>query len=133
MRYRRNIIIYVIYMVLGVTLVGLGCFEITDPFWSSMGGGFLAVGMLRLIQTLRFSKDEKYREKIETERGDERNRFIRNKAWAWSGYIFIITAGISVIVLKVAGQELLSIAASCSVCLMLVLYWVSYLILRKKY
>ena len=31
------------------------------------------------------------------------------------------------------GQELLSFAASWAVCLMLVLYWGSYLWLRRKY
>lgn len=133
MKSRRNIIICIIYLVLGITLVGLGCFEITDPFWSGMGGALVAVGLIRIIQICRFTKDDKYREKVETERGDERNRFIRNKAWAWAGYIFIIIAGISVIALKVAHQDLLSIAASGAVCLMIVLYWISYFILRKKY
>ena len=37
------------------------------------------------------------------------------------------------IVLRILGQELLSMAASCAVCLMLLLYWVTHLILKKKY
>ena len=32
---------------------------------------------------------------------DERNKFIRNKAWAFSGYFFIIIAGICLIVFKI--------------------------------
>ena len=130
---KRRIIPLIIYMVLGLVLFGLACVEIVDPFWSGMGGGLLAVGLVRTIQLIRLQKDDAYREKTETEIKDERNRFLRNKAWAWAGYLFILIAAVAVIVLRVMGQELLSYAASVAVCLMLVLYWVSYLVLRKKY
>ena len=64
---------------------------------------------------------------------DERNRFIRNKAWAWAGYLFVIITAVAVIVLHAMGQEQLGRMAACAECLLLVLYWISYLILRKKY
>lgn len=130
---KRRTIPLIIYTVLGVILIGLGFAEIIDEFWSGMGGGLLAVGLMRTVQMIRLKKDESYREKTETEIKDERNCFIRNKAWAWAGYLFILIAAVAVIVLRVAGQELLSFAASGAVCLMLVLYWVCYLVLRKKY
>lgn len=98
-----------------------------------MGGGLLAVSVLRLIQLFRFRKDDSYREKVEIESEDERNRFIRNKAWAWTGYLFMLTAAISGIALKAIGQDLLSLAASYAVCLMMLLYWATYMVLRKKY
>ena len=130
---KRRIIPLIIYTVLGVILIGLGFAEVIDEFWSGMGGGLLAVGLMRTIQLIRLKKDESYREKTETESKDERNCFIRNKAWAWAGYLFILIAAVAVIVLRVAGQELLSFAASGAVCLMMVLYWICYLVLRKKY
>ena len=130
---RRKIIPLIIYMVLGVILIGLGFTEVIDEFWSGMGGGLLAVGLVRTLQMLRIKKDSAYREKVETEIKDERNCFIRNKAWAWAGYLFILIAAVAVIVLKIAGQELLCMAASWAVCLLLVLYWVAYLILKRKY
>ena len=133
MKNRRNLFVYGLYILLGVTLVALGVAEVIDEFWSGMGGGLLCVGLVRLIWMLRMHKDEAYREKVETEIKDERNAFIRNKAWAWAGYLFILIAAVAVIVLKVVGQELLSMVSSGALCLMLVLYWVSYLILRRKY
>ena len=133
MKNDRRIITSVIYIILGVVLFALGVMEILDAFWSGMGAALIVVGVIRLVQFLRFRKDEAYREKVETETTDERNRFIRNKAWAWAGYMFIIFAGLCVIVFKVIGQEMWSLAASYAVCLMLVLYWISYLILKKKY
>ena len=55
------------------------------------------------------------------------------KRKAIAGYLFILIAGLSVIVLKVMGQEQLSMAASYAVCLILVLYWGSYMVLSRKY
>ena len=130
---KRRMIPLIIYMVLGLVLFGLGFAGIIDEFWSGMGGGLLAVGIVRTVQLLRIKKDNTYREKVETEAKDERNRFIRNKAWAWAGYLFILIAAVAVIVLKLAGQELLCMAASGAVCLLLILYWVAYFILKRKY
>jgi len=70
---------------------------------------------------------------MEIEVSDERNRFIRSKAWAWAGYIFILVTSVSIIILKLMGQDLLSMAAYAAVFFLLILYWVSYLILKKKY
>jgi len=133
MKSGRKLFIYILYIVLGTTLFSLGCMEIVDSFWSGMGSALIVISVVRLIQFYRFRKDEAYREKVEIETSDERNRFLRNKAWAWSGYLFILITSVFVIVLRVAGQELLSLAASYAVCLMLILYWVCYLVLRKKY
>ena len=129
---RRNIA-YIIYIVLGVVLMVLGILEIVDSFWSGMGGALIAVGVVRGIHILRYSKDESYREKREIEQKDERNRFIRNKAWAWAGYLFVLMTAISTVVLKLLGQELLSVAAGFAVCILVLLYWVCYLVLKKKY
>ena len=98
-----------------------------------MGAALVVVGVLRIIRTVRLHQDESYRQKVETEASDERNRFIRSKAWAWTGYLYILTAAILSIVLRVVGQELLSLAASASVALMVLLYWIAFVLLRKKY
>ena len=133
MKINRRMIMYIFYALFGVALVVMGCVEMVDEFWSGIGGGLAAVGVVRLIWTYRYNNNESYREKVDVATTDERNRFIRNKAWAWAGYLFILIAAVAVILLKILGQDLLSQAASWSVCLMLVLYWVSYFILKKKY
>ena len=133
MKNNRKNLSYGTYILLGVILWILGMAEIVDEFWSGMGSALVLVGILRLVRMYRFKNDEAYREKMEIETTDERNKFIRNKAWAWAGYLFILISACSVIILKVMGQEVLSMAASGALCLMLVLYYVSYFILRKKY
>lgn len=116
-----------------MVLFALGLMEIVDAFWNGMGAALIVVGVIRLAQFFRFRKDEAYREKMETETSDERNRFIRNKAWAWSGYLFVIIAAVSTIVFRVMGQELISRVAGFAICVLLILYWGSYLVLQKKY
>ena len=133
MKNGRRIVAYIVYMVLGLALMVLGILEIVDPFWSGMGGALIAVGVIRMIHILRYRYDEAYRENMEIETKDERNRFIRNKAWAWAGYLFVLIAAISSIVLKLLGQDLLSIAAGFAVCILVLFYWVCYLVLKKKY
>lgn len=133
MKSGRRALLSGIYLVLGVILFILSSAGVVDEFWNGMGCGLIAVSILQMVRLFRFHKDDTYREKVEIEMTDERNRFIRGKAWSWAGYLFILVSGISVIVLKIAGQDLLSMAASCAVCLMLILYWAAYLILRKKY
>lgn len=133
MKKDRRIIACIIYTVIGITLLVLGILEIVDSFWSGMGGALIAIGVLRTIQILRYNKDEAYREKWNVEAQDERNRFIRNKAWAWAGYLFVLTAAICTVVFRLLGQELLSMAASFAVCILVLLYWGSYWVLKKKY
>ena len=120
-------------LVAGLALVGLGAAEIVDEFWSGMGSALLVVGALRLLRYYRLKKNDAYREKMETAVTDERNQFIRMKAWSWAGYLFIMVTAVATIIFRILGQELLSQVASYSVCLMLVLYWISFFVLKKKY
>ena len=133
MKSKRRILSYIILILLGAALMILGSIGSIDDFWSGMGSGLLAVSVIRLLRMYRLDRDDDYRQQMEIEVKDERNAFLRQKAWAWAGYLFILIAGVAVILLKVLGQDLLSLAASWAVCLILVLYWGSYLILKRKY
>lgn len=133
MKSDRRILAWIACIVLGAALLVLGAADIIDAFWSGMGSALIAVGLIRSIHFFRFRKDEAYREKCELEKTDERNRFLRDKAWAWTGYLFILVAAVASIALKLLGQDLLSVAAGSAVCVMVILYWISYLILRRKY
>ena len=130
---RKRLITYVIYILLGAALMAAGVIGALDEYWSGMGSGLIFVAILQLIREFRLWKNEAYREKFEIAQTDERNRFIRSKAWAWAGYLFIIVAAISSIVLKIVGQEQLSVAAGYGVGLLVLLYWGSYMVLAKKY
>ncbi|MBQ9842074.1 MAG: hypothetical protein IJO42_03070 [Clostridia bacterium] len=129
----RRWILSVVYIVLGAALFGVSCLELLDSFWSGMGAALLVVGVLRLIQFIRYRSNPDYQEKMETENKDERNRFLSMKAWSWAGYLFVFIAAIGTIVFKLLAMDQLMMLCSGGLCLLLILYWVSYLILRKKY
>ena len=123
----------VVLLIAGFALACLGFVEIVDEFWSGMGSALLVMGIIRLLRFYRLKKNDNYREKMETAVTDERNQFIRMKAWSWAGYLFIMVSAIATIIFKVLGHDLLCQVASFAVCLMLVLYWISYFVLKKKY
>ena len=133
MKIEKRFYLNIVYVVIGVALLACGIFEIVDSFWSGMGGALIGVGAIRIYQYIKFRKNPEYREKIEIEANDERNKFLSGRAWAWAGYIFEILNAIGTIAFKVAGNDLLSQYCSYMVCLVIVLYWVCYLFLRKNY
>ena len=129
----KGYLVSIVYIILGVMLIGLGFAGKVDEFWNGMGSALLVIGVIQLIRRYRLDRNEAYREKIEIETNDERNKFIRNKAWAWAGYLFVMIMAVGSIVLRIMGQNELSIAVSGTVCLMLVLFWGSYIFLKRKY
>ena len=130
---KNDTIFAIIWLVLGLPLIGLSIAGLVDSFWSGMGSALVVIGACRLLRAHRLNKSEEYREKMETFETDERFHFLRAKAWSWAGYLFVIIAGVSVIVFKILGMDAASQAASSAVCLLLVLYWGAYFVLKKKY
>ena len=133
MKKDKRMIVSIIWVVLGTVLIALAFAEKVDVFWNGMGSGLLVIGVINILRVYRLNKNEAYREKVEIEISDERNKFIRNKAWAWSGYLFVLIMAISSIVFRIIHMEQLSVFASYTVCLMILLYWISYFILKRKY
>ena len=131
--YGRRIFLSIFWIVLGIVLCACHFAGLIEEYWSSMGFAFIVVGILQVIRQIRYRTNKDYQEKFDTEVNDERNRFLRNKAWAWAGYLFVLIAAVSTIVFKLMDMEECMMMASGSVCLLIVLYWVCFLILRKKY
>ena len=129
----KHILINILWLIIGSILIVFSFLEKLDSFWNGMGSALCVVGIINLLRSYRLNKNQAYREKVEIELSDERNRFIRNKAWAYAGYIFTIITSIASIILKIIGQDLLSIVAGFSTLLLIVIFWISYLYLREKY
>ena len=135
---RRYISLGVIYIILGIALfiasqiVDLGN-SVMAQILPGMGGALFGVGVVRLVMGIRLEKDKEYREKYEIEVNDERNRYLRMKAWSWAGYCFVLIGPVATIIFAAADKKELMMLTSGSVCLVLVLYWISYLIVRNKY
>ena len=134
----RDLVLSIIYIVLGAALFVAS--QVTDlgdstlaQILPGMGGALIAIGAIRLYRGIRLAKDKAYRENFEVEIHDERNQWLRMKAWSWAGYLFVMIAACGTLVFAFIDKKELMMAASYSVCIMLLLYWVCYLIVRKKY
>ena len=130
---KKRTVYYVTLVAIGLVLIALAFMGKLDEFWNGMGFGLAIVGALRLLKDHRLQKNEAYREEVEIAETDERYRFLRGKAWSWAGYLFIIITALAVIGFRLAGNVLLSQAAAGAICLMLVLYWGAYHVLKRKY
>ena len=129
----RRLILSIFWVVLGAVLIGCNMAGLVDDYWCGMGTGLLGVGAVQTIRNIRYLRSAEYREKVDTTNQDERNKFLANKAWAWAGYLYVLTAAIATIVLQIIGKQELAVAAGISVCIIMVFYWLSYLYLQKKY
>ena len=133
MKNNKRLFASIVWIVVGIVLSICSILDFVDPYWSGMGTALLVVGVLQLIRFIRYKQDPAYKEAIDTQTQDERNRFIATKAWSWAGYLFVIISAVASIALRALGYNDYSMIASLCVCLIIVLYWVSYWILRKKY
>ena len=130
----KKLALSIFWAVLGLVLVALSVTEVLDSsIYSGMGGALTAVGILQIIRNVKYRTDSDYREKIDTEANDERNRCLRMKSWSWAGYITILIEGLGVVVAMLLGQHTVQLVLSYSVCLILLVYWISYLVLGRKY
>ncbi len=132
---KRNVrwIANILEILIGIALAACAGFDLVDEFWGGMGTALILVGAVLLVRQIRYSVNTSYREKVDVEVNDERNKYISMKAWSWAGYLFVIIAAVATVILKIAGVEELVPIASGSVCLIVLLYWLSYVLLRKKY
>ena len=129
----KRIIANILKIAIGIVLTVCGYTGFIDAYWGGMGTALLFVGILSFIRQFRYSKDIEYKEKVDVESNDERNRYIQMKAWSWSGYFFVIISAFASIILKIAGYDQYSSFAGGCVCLIVLLYWVSFVLLRRKY
>ena len=133
MKKDKRYFVTILYLIIGIVLIGLSFAGLLDEFWNGMGSGLVAVSVLQLIRHMRYRTDDEYREKMDVEMNDERNKYISTKAWAWAGYLFVFIMAVGTIVSKALGHDEVMMLTSGGMCLLVFLYWVSYLILRRKY
>lgn len=133
MKCGKKIYLSIFWLALGLILIGVSFAGFVDQFWNGFGSGLVGVAGIRIIMHLRYRSDEEYRERVDIEAGDERNKYLTMKAWGWAGYLFILIMAVTTIVSKMLGYDDVTKFASFGLCILMVLYWVSYLVLRKKY
>ena len=133
MKATKRMIANIVEIILGVILTILGYTGILDSYWSGMGTALIFVGIIFLFRTFRYKTNTEYKEKVDVEVNDERNKYLRMMAWSWTGYFFVLIAAFASIIFRILGYNQYSMMAGYAVCLLITLYWISFLILRRKH
>lgn len=131
---KQRLCVNLFWAFLGIGMILFWCFtkgENTYPL--SLGIAFVIMGIIRTIQYYQTVKDEKAMRQKELVEKDERIQMMqeRAKSWAFSASLFIC-GDITIIMSLFDKQELAQIFA-WFVCGMVVLYWICWNIIRKKY
>ena len=134
MNNNKRLVLSIFWIVLGITLMILSIAEVLDDsVYSGMGGALTAVGALQLMRNLKYRRDPEYREKIDTELSDERNRFLQMKSWSWAGYIAVMVQAVASVAAYFMGQRTVQLVLWYSICRLVLAYWISWMILSRKY
>ena len=131
---QARLYIAVSYIVIGLVLIAadtLSHFE--NQFFFSFGMALMVMGILRLIRHRKITKDEATIHRQEVAETDERTLMMAEKARSWAFSYSILIAGIAVIVLSLLGKHDAAQPFAWYVCGQIGLYWICWLILRKKY
>ena len=124
---------YVLLALIGAALLVVPMFGVIDDFWAGMGAGLLGVCAIRIFQIVRYKTDSEYADRVTVNNGDERNRYLAEKARSRGYYYSILIECVGVIGFRIAGMPEFSTLLGYVVCLQLVIYLVSWFWIRKKY
>jgi len=131
---KQRLYIAVGYCVLGPALIIAGVVnKFENYFISSFGFALLIMGILRIVQNRKITKNETTMRKREVAETDERNKKLSERAKSWTFSFTIMVSGIIVIVLSILGYHDQAQPFSWFVCAMVAIYWIFYLIASKKY
>jgi hypothetical protein len=130
----KRLALSIFWVVAGIALVVLSVMEVLDSsLYAGMGGGLAVVGVFQIVRNLKYRTDAEYREKVDVEVNDERNKYLRMKSWSWAGYITVLVEAIGMVVAMITGNHQLQITLAYSVCLITFSFWAAYMVLSRKY
>ena len=121
------------YMALGAMMCALFCgLALKNEYISVLGAALITVGALQMVKYFRITRSEESVRSREIKEKDERNVSIAHRAKSMAFSMYILLACAASIVLGIMGRAQIAQVLSGNVCVMLVIYWVSYFIIRNK-
>ena len=131
---KQRLYIAISYIVLGSILIAAAVIRKTENYFiGTFGFALLAMGIMRLIQHRKITKDENTMRQRKLAETDERNIMMAERARSWAFSLSILIAGIGVIILSLLGLHELVQPLAWFVCLMTLLYWLCWMVIRRKY
>lgn len=123
-----------VYALIGAAIIVAANTVKTDSDIAySFGAIFAAMGIARFVQYTRLLNNKIALEKREIAENDERNVMLVTKARSLAFTAYFILGGIAVPIMFLTGNRETGLYIAYSICAFAAVYWVSYLIVRRKY
>ena len=130
LKIRRNMAVG--YIIVGIILIGIGSIGKTEMALS-FGSMFAVIGIAKLMEYKRITSNKETLRQREIAENDERNIMLWTKARSMAFIIYIIAAALVIVVLYLVGMVYEARIVSYSLSVFVVIYWVSYFVLSRKY
>ena len=123
----------VICIVLGVIMiVGVTVTKSENEYISGFGFALAMVGVARIIQYLKITKNEDSIKKQKINETDERNLSIIQKAKSATFSIYLLISCTVVIITALIDMPDVAKWIGCSQFVLVIIYWICYFIYQKK-
>ena len=131
---KTRLYVSITYCILGIALVSASTMnQFQNHFTVSYGLALIVIGILRIAQNRKITKDDKTMRHQELTEADERNRMLSERAKSWTFSFTIIVSGLIVTILSFLGYHDEAMPFSWFVCFMITAYWIFRLIAGRKY
>ena len=107
--------------------------DVVFMFFFAWGTALMVIGIVRLRQYRKLMASPEAMRAQEVAETDERNVMLANKAKSYAFFWYVLICSVAVIVLEFMNQVQIATSLAFSVCFLILLYWVCYYVLRRKY
>jgi hypothetical protein len=131
---KKRILTARIFLIAGPLLMAVSIWQNLDnEFFFAWGTALMVIGIVRLRQYRKLMASPEAMRAREVAETDERNVMLANKAKSYAFFWYVLICGVAVIVLEFMNQVQIATVLAFSVCFLVLLYWISYYVLRRKY
>ena len=132
MKIRKNIAF--VYILIGVGMIILNVTGIlTNDIMSSFGLMLFVIGIARMVQYKRITADSESLNARRIAENDERNVMLWTKARSLATSVYLLLLAVMVIVLYIINMQTAAQIVSYCMIAFVVIYWICYFIVSKKY
>lgn len=132
MKIRKNIAF--VYILIGVGMIILNVTGIlTNDIMSSFGLMLFVIGIARMVQYKRITADSESLNARRIAENDERNVMLWTKARSLATSVYLLLLAVMVIVLYIINMQTAAQIVSYCMLAFVVIYWICYFIVSKKY
>ncbi|MBQ5369200.1 MAG: hypothetical protein IIU56_03185 [Peptococcaceae bacterium] len=131
---KKRILTARIFLIAGPLLMAVSIWRNLDnEFFFAWGTALMVIGIVRLRQYRKLMASPEAMRAQEVAETDERNVMLANKAKSYAFFWYVLICSVAVIVLEFMNQVQIATSLAFSVCFLILLYWVCYYVLRRKY